>query len=169
MSDPVNVPKCPVHWASQHVAWSESADACQSVYKHLNSLGLISPALPIRLETAQKYSYLLCVSSCSCTERCKHKNLCSLWRLSYCEEIPVEENEVNDSSSKSSMEAKPEASPQLPKKSVTASTLTSTGSSEAPASVSVFLHCSGIISPFFWDFTGNHSPCEILLELLTFA
>ncbi|NXF27601.1 GRM1B protein, partial [Rhodinocichla rosea] len=52
----------------------------------------------------------------------------------YCEEIPVEENEVNDSSSKSSMEAKPEASPQLPKKSVTASTLTSTGSSEAPAS-----------------------------------
>uniref|UniRef100_A0A8C6NDS4 Uncharacterized protein n=1 Tax=Melopsittacus undulatus TaxID=13146 RepID=A0A8C6NDS4_MELUD len=48
--------------------------------------------------------------------------------------IPVEENEVNDSSSKSSMEAKPEASPQLPKKSVTASTLTSTGSSEAPAS-----------------------------------
>ncbi|KAM9255812.1 protein Aster-B isoform 1-T1 [Cariama cristata] len=71
---------------------------------------------------------------CSCTERGKHKNLCSLWRLSYCEEIPVEENEVNDSSSKSSMEAKPEASPQLPKKSVTASTLTSTGSSEAPAS-----------------------------------
>ncbi|XP_066837422.1 protein Aster-B isoform X8 [Anser cygnoides] len=71
---------------------------------------------------------------CSCTERGKHKNVCSLWRLSYCEEIPVEENEVNDSSSKSSMEAKPEASPQLPKKSVTASTLTSTGSSEAPAS-----------------------------------
>ncbi|XP_054251485.1 protein Aster-B isoform X1 [Indicator indicator] len=71
---------------------------------------------------------------CSCSERCKHKTLCSLWRLSYCEEIPVEENEVNDSSSKSSMEAKPEASPQLPKKSVTASTLTSTGSSEAPAS-----------------------------------
>uniref|UniRef100_A0A8C3LD68 GRAM domain containing 1B n=1 Tax=Chrysolophus pictus TaxID=9089 RepID=A0A8C3LD68_CHRPC len=56
--------------------------------------------------------------------------------MGYCEEIPVEENEVNDSSSKSSMEAKPEASPQLPKKSVTASTLTSTGSSEAPASVS---------------------------------
>uniref|UniRef100_A0A8B9ILJ7 GRAM domain containing 1B n=1 Tax=Anser cygnoides TaxID=8845 RepID=A0A8B9ILJ7_ANSCY len=54
--------------------------------------------------------------------------------MGYCEEIPVEENEVNDSSSKSSMEAKPEASPQLPKKSVTASTLTSTGSSEAPAS-----------------------------------
>lgn len=78
---------------------------------------------------------MLCVSSCSCTERGKHKNLCSLWHLSYCEEIPVEENEVNDSSSKSSMEAKPEASPQLPKKSVTASTLTSTGSSEAPASV----------------------------------
>ncbi|NWQ84602.1 GRM1B protein, partial [Columbina picui] len=59
--------------------------------------------------------------------------------MGYCEEIPVEENEVNDSSSKSSMEAKAEASPQLPKKSVTASTLTSTGSSEAPASVSVVL------------------------------
>ncbi|XP_067420557.1 protein Aster-B isoform X3 [Emydura macquarii macquarii] len=54
--------------------------------------------------------------------------------MGYCEEIPVEENEVNDSSSKSSMEAKPEASPQLPKKSFTASTLTSTGSSEAPTS-----------------------------------
>ncbi|NXR13035.1 GRM1B protein, partial [Semnornis frantzii] len=54
--------------------------------------------------------------------------------LSYCEEIPVEENEVNDSSSKSSLEAKPEASPQLPKKSVPVNTLTSTGSSEAPAS-----------------------------------
>ncbi|KAM7137829.1 protein Aster-B isoform 4-T4 [Macrochelys suwanniensis] len=54
--------------------------------------------------------------------------------MGYCEEIPVEENEVNDSSSKSSMEAKPEASPLLPKKSITASTLTSTGSSEAPTS-----------------------------------
>ncbi|XP_019365391.1 PREDICTED: GRAM domain-containing protein 1B isoform X3 [Gavialis gangeticus] len=57
--------------------------------------------------------------------------------MGYCEEIPIEENEVNDSSSKSSMEAKPDASPQLPKKSLTsgtASTLTSTGSSEAPAS-----------------------------------
>ncbi|XP_019342842.1 protein Aster-B isoform X2 [Alligator mississippiensis] len=57
--------------------------------------------------------------------------------MGYCEEIPVEENEVNDSSSKSSMEAKPDASPQLPKKSLTsgtASTLTSTGSSDAPAS-----------------------------------
>ncbi|KAJ6656029.1 hypothetical protein lerEdw1_004434 [Lerista edwardsae] len=53
--------------------------------------------------------------------------------MGYCEEIPVEENEVNDSSSKSSMEAKPEASPQLPKKSVTnSSTLTPTGSNEAP-------------------------------------
>lgn len=55
--------------------------------------------------------------------------------LSYCEEIPVEENEVNDSSSKSSIETKPDASPQLPKKSITNSTLTSTGSSEAPVSV----------------------------------
>ncbi|XP_073177132.1 protein Aster-B isoform X12 [Lepidochelys kempii] len=54
--------------------------------------------------------------------------------MGYCEEIPVEENEVNDSSSKSSIEAKPEASPLLPKKSITASTLTSTGSSEAPTS-----------------------------------
>uniref|UniRef100_A0A8C3HN79 GRAM domain containing 1B n=1 Tax=Chrysemys picta bellii TaxID=8478 RepID=A0A8C3HN79_CHRPI len=54
--------------------------------------------------------------------------------MGYCEEIPVEENEVNDSSSKSSMEAKPEASPLLPKKSITACTLTSTGSSEAPTS-----------------------------------
>lgn len=53
----------------------------------------------------------------------------------YCEEIPVEENEVNDSSSKSSIETKPDASPQLPKKSITNSTLTSTGSSEAPVSV----------------------------------
>ncbi|CAI5795252.1 VASt domain-containing protein [Podarcis lilfordi] len=53
--------------------------------------------------------------------------------MGYCEEIPVEEIEVNDSSSKSSMEAKPEASPQLPKKSITnSSTLTPTGSSEAP-------------------------------------
>ncbi|ELW65857.1 GRAM domain-containing protein 1B [Tupaia chinensis] len=54
--------------------------------------------------------------------------------MGYCEEIPVEENEVNDSSSKSSIETKPDASPQLPKKSVTNSTLTSTGSSEAPVS-----------------------------------
>uniref|UniRef100_G3TZX7 GRAM domain containing 1B n=1 Tax=Loxodonta africana TaxID=9785 RepID=G3TZX7_LOXAF len=54
--------------------------------------------------------------------------------LSYCEEIPIEENEVNDSSSKSSIETKPDASPQLPKKSITNSTLTSTGSSEAPVS-----------------------------------
>uniref|UniRef100_A0A8C0SDK5 GRAM domain containing 1B n=2 Tax=Canis lupus familiaris TaxID=9615 RepID=A0A8C0SDK5_CANLF len=54
--------------------------------------------------------------------------------MGYCEEIPVEENEVNDSSSKSSIETKPDASPQLPKKSITNSTLTSTGSSEAPVS-----------------------------------
>lgn len=61
--------------------------------------------------------------------------------LSYCEEIPVEENEVNDSSSKSSVETKPDASPQLPTKSITNSTLTSTGSSEAPVSVRVGSHC----------------------------
>lgn len=42
---------------------------------------------------------------------------------------------MNDSSSKSSIETKPDASPQLPKKSITNSTLTSTGSSEAPVSV----------------------------------
>ncbi|KAM7051140.1 protein Aster-B isoform 4-T4 [Molossus nigricans] len=54
--------------------------------------------------------------------------------MGYCEEIPVEDNEVNDSSSKSSVETKPDASPQLPKKSITNSTLTSTGSSEAPVS-----------------------------------
>ncbi|XP_023598736.1 protein Aster-B isoform X2 [Trichechus manatus latirostris] len=54
--------------------------------------------------------------------------------MGYCEEIPIEENEVNDSSSKSSIETKPDASPQLPKKSITNSTLTSTGSSEAPVS-----------------------------------
>jgi len=56
----------------------------------------------------------------------------------------VEENEVNDSSSKSNMEAKPDASPQLPKKSVTAGTLTPTGSSEAPALVSV-------LPPLQWE------------------
>ncbi|MGH0182777.1 UNVERIFIED_CONTAM: hypothetical protein FKN15_010831 [Acipenser sinensis] len=54
--------------------------------------------------------------------------------MGYCEEIPAEDNEVNDNSSKSSIEAKPDASPQLHKKSVTNSTLTSTGSSEALAS-----------------------------------
>ncbi|KFQ23925.1 GRAM domain-containing protein 1B, partial [Mesitornis unicolor] len=51
----------------------------------------------------------------------------------YCEEIPVEESEVNESSSKSSLEA---AGPQLSKESVTASPLISAGSSEAPASSS---------------------------------
>uniref|UniRef100_A0A8C9SUT9 GRAM domain containing 1B n=1 Tax=Scleropages formosus TaxID=113540 RepID=A0A8C9SUT9_SCLFO len=54
--------------------------------------------------------------------------------MGYCEEIPVEENEVNDNSSKSSAEAKPDVSPQLPKKSLTNSTITSTGSSETPIS-----------------------------------
>ncbi|ETE59875.1 GRAM domain-containing protein 1B, partial [Ophiophagus hannah] len=53
--------------------------------------------------------------------------------MGYCEEIPVEENEVNDSSSKSSMEVKAELSPQLPKKSLTnSSTLTPTTNNEAP-------------------------------------
>ncbi|XP_067827130.1 protein Aster-B-like isoform X1 [Heptranchias perlo] len=54
--------------------------------------------------------------------------------MGYCEEIPVEEVEVNDNSSKSSIEVKTDASPQMHKKSATNSTLTSTGSSEAPAS-----------------------------------
>ncbi|CAO2624403.1 Protein Aster-B [Lemmus lemmus] len=45
--------------------------------------------------------------------------------VGYCENIAVEENEANDSSSKSSIETKPDASPQLPKKSITNSTLTS--------------------------------------------
>ncbi|KAM7339342.1 hypothetical protein ACRRTK_002826 [Alexandromys fortis] len=45
--------------------------------------------------------------------------------VGYCEETAVEENEVNDSSSKSSIETKPDTSPQLPKKSITNSTLTS--------------------------------------------
>lgn len=70
--------------------------------------------------------------------------------FSYCEEIPVEENEVNDSSSKSSIETKPDASPQLPKKSITNSTLTSTGSSEAPVSVGqspLLLPCPAAVFP----------------------
>ncbi|XP_072885880.1 protein Aster-B-like isoform X1 [Hemitrygon akajei] len=54
--------------------------------------------------------------------------------MGFCEEIPVEEVEVNDNSSKSSVEVKTDASPQMHKKSVTNSTLTSTGSNEAPAS-----------------------------------
>nr|XP_008111960.1 PREDICTED: GRAM domain-containing protein 1B isoform X3 [Anolis carolinensis] len=53
--------------------------------------------------------------------------------MGYCEEIQVEDNEVNDSSSKSSVDVKPETSPQLPKKSITnSSTLTPTGSNEVP-------------------------------------
>ena len=46
---------------------------------------------------------------------------------------------MNDSSSKSSAEAKTDSSPQLPKKSLTQSTLTSTCSSEVPISVSTSL------------------------------
>lgn len=57
------------------------------------------------------------------------------------------------------MEAKPEASPQLPKKSVTASTLTSTGSSEAPASVS-FLPPLAAGIPFPWD-PAHPGSCEV--------
>ncbi|XP_038634842.1 protein Aster-B isoform X9 [Scyliorhinus canicula] len=54
--------------------------------------------------------------------------------MGFCEEIPVEEVEVNDSTSKSSIEVKTDTSPQMQKKSVTNSTITSTGSSEAPTS-----------------------------------
>ncbi|XP_032905534.1 protein Aster-B isoform X4 [Amblyraja radiata] len=54
--------------------------------------------------------------------------------MGFCEEIPVEEVEVLDNSSKSSIEVKTDASPQMHKKSVTNSTLTSTGSNEAPSS-----------------------------------
>ncbi|XP_067909991.1 protein Aster-B isoform X3 [Heterodontus francisci] len=54
--------------------------------------------------------------------------------MGFCEEIPVEEVEVNDNASKSSIEVKTDASPQMHKKSVTNSTITSTGSSETPAS-----------------------------------
>ncbi|XP_070621763.1 protein Aster-B isoform X1 [Erythrolamprus reginae] len=53
--------------------------------------------------------------------------------MGYCEEIPAEENDVNDSSSKSSMEVKAEVSPQLPKKSLTnSSMLTPTANNDAP-------------------------------------
>ncbi|XP_036380191.1 protein Aster-B isoform X3 [Megalops cyprinoides] len=55
----------------------------------------------------------------------------------YCEEIPAEENEPNDSSSKSSAEAKPDASPQLNKKPFNNSPLTPTGSSETPVSFDI--------------------------------
>ncbi|XP_055516759.1 protein Aster-B isoform X2 [Leucoraja erinacea] len=54
--------------------------------------------------------------------------------MGFCEEIPVEEVEVLDNSSKSSIEVKTDCSPQMHKKSVTNSTLTSTGSNEAPSS-----------------------------------
>lgn len=47
----------------------------------------------------------------------------------------MEEVEVLDNSSKSSIEVKTDCSPQMHKKSVTNSTLTSTGSNEAPSSV----------------------------------
>ncbi|XP_043935411.1 protein Aster-B-like [Protopterus annectens] len=54
--------------------------------------------------------------------------------MGYCEEIQVEEPEVNDSSPKSNTEVKTEASPLIQKKPIVNSTLTSTGSSETPAS-----------------------------------
>ncbi|KAJ8342457.1 hypothetical protein SKAU_G00323850 [Synaphobranchus kaupii] len=57
--------------------------------------------------------------------------------MGYCEEIPAEDNEVNDNSSKSSAEAKPDASPQLNKKAFSSNNaLTPAGSVETPVSVS---------------------------------
>ncbi|XP_069080531.1 protein Aster-B isoform X3 [Pleurodeles waltl] len=54
--------------------------------------------------------------------------------MGFCEEIPVEEVEVNDNSSKSNIDVKSDASPLMFEKSITNSTLASTGSSEAPIS-----------------------------------
>ncbi|XP_072449253.1 protein Aster-B isoform X2 [Chiloscyllium punctatum] len=74
--------------------------------------------------------------------------------MGFCEEIPVEEVEVNDNASKSSLEVKTDASPQMQKKSVTNSTITSTASSEAPTSFDgippdeeVDCHLEGEIEP----------------------
>ncbi|XP_075046412.1 protein Aster-B isoform X2 [Mixophyes fleayi] len=53
--------------------------------------------------------------------------------MGYCEEIPVEDVEVNDNSSKSSSDLKPETNCNLQDPSLTSSNLTSTTSSEAPA------------------------------------
>ncbi|XP_072282701.1 protein Aster-B isoform X7 [Pyxicephalus adspersus] len=53
--------------------------------------------------------------------------------VGYCEEIPVEEVEVNDNSSKSSSDNKQETNCNLPDPSVTSSNVPSTASSDAPA------------------------------------
>ncbi|KAG9351727.1 hypothetical protein JZ751_022978, partial [Albula glossodonta] len=58
--------------------------------------------------------------------------------MGYCEEIPAEDNEINDNSSKSSAEAKPDTSPLLNKKAFSNNNaLTPTGSTEAPVSFDV--------------------------------
>ncbi|KAI1903349.1 hypothetical protein AGOR_G00026280 [Albula goreensis] len=58
--------------------------------------------------------------------------------MGYCEEIPAEDNEINDNSSKSSAEAKPDTSPQLNKKAFSNNNaLTPTGSTEAPVSFDI--------------------------------
>ncbi|XP_030648201.1 protein Aster-B isoform X2 [Chanos chanos] len=51
--------------------------------------------------------------------------------MGYCEEMPAEESEANDNCSKTP-EAKPDVSPQLPKKSFPNNSLPSTGSTETP-------------------------------------
>ncbi|OCT70362.1 hypothetical protein XELAEV_18037280mg [Xenopus laevis] len=53
--------------------------------------------------------------------------------MGFCEEIPVEEVEVNDNPSKSSSEVKPETNSNLQDPSLTSSNVTSTASSDAPA------------------------------------
>ncbi|CAI9574567.1 unnamed protein product, partial [Staurois parvus] len=53
--------------------------------------------------------------------------------VGYCEEIPVEEVEVNDNSSKSSSEIKAETNCNLPDPSLSSSNVPSTASSDAPA------------------------------------
>ncbi|XP_029429846.1 protein Aster-B isoform X4 [Rhinatrema bivittatum] len=67
--------------------------------------------------------------------------------MGYCEEIPVEDAEVNDNSSKGSMEVKPDSSPRMHEKSLTNSTLASTGSSEAPLSFDGILAEEELDSP----------------------
>ncbi|XP_015670347.1 protein Aster-B [Protobothrops mucrosquamatus] len=75
--------------------------------------------------------------------------------MGYCEEIPVEENEVNDSSSKSSSDVKAEVSPQLPKKSVTnSSMLTPSSNNEAPIPV-------GEVQAFYEDLNGRQYMNEV--------
>ncbi|XP_062869661.1 protein Aster-B isoform X3 [Trichomycterus rosablanca] len=57
--------------------------------------------------------------------------------MGYCEEIPPEENDAQDTCAKNPEVVKTDASPQLPKKSFTSNNLPSTGSSETPANYEV--------------------------------